>query len=186
MPLFEPRTSVVTIFTGDYLDRIRHLEQRARAAERAAKGTTQMLDEEPEYLRLAEEHDALVREAEESAVHVRVQALPRKVWTQLVSEHPPRDGNRDDTLDGVNTDTFPEALVTVVGRTKEGGPSDRGFEYRTVTEPAGLTDADLEGLASVDFTRLYVAAFRLNRGVPEDPKASLVSQMTQPKDETSS
>lgn len=182
---FEPRTAVVRIYTGDYLDRIRHLEQRALAAKEAeGDPASQALDEVPEYLTIAEEHDALVKEAEEkAAIDVQLQHIRRRTWRQLVSEHPPREGNRVDARYGVNLVTFRDALVVVDGRTKS-GPDDEGIPFSTVIGPEWLTDDHLEDLSDGDFDRLFWTAFELNRGEVADPKASLVSRMTQTSDET--
>lgn len=163
MSIIERRTATVTIFGGDYLDRIRHLERKAEAAEKAAGPAS--LDEEPEYLQIAEEHDALVREAEASALHIVIGALPRKTWRDLVADHPPREGNQGDARMGVNEETFAEALVPL-----------------SIVSPAIEPD-DLEALSSADFERLYVTAFGLNRMPVADPKASLVSRLTQKNDE---
>ena len=163
----EPRTAVVTIYGGDYLDRIRHLERKAEAAKDAAEGGAQTLDEVPEYLAIAEEHDALVAEAEEQALHVRLQALGRRAWKALIAEHPPRTDHKGDAVVGVNEDTFKDALVPA-----------------SVVEPE-LSADDLDALSDADFDRLYYMAFSLNRGNPAAPKASLVSRMTQQNSETS-
>lgn len=163
MPI-EPRTTTVTIYQGDYLDRIRLLERKAEAAREAA-GDVRTLDEVPEYLRLAEEHDALVAEAEESAVHAVVRALRRSEWKALVADHPPREGNKSDAAVGVNEDTFRDALVAA---------------------SVDLDADDLDMLSDIDHERLYYAAFALNRTAGTPGKASLVSRMTQPSDETSS
>jgi len=188
--LIKPRTAVVTIYAGDYLDRIRHLEQRAEAAKDAsADAGPRMNDEVPEYLELAREHDALVAEAEESAVHVRVQALGRRHWKALVAAHPPRkagdgvseDEAKFDAANGVNVDTFKDALV-YGGEVEVNGEK---VEYRTIVEP-DLSPEDLDKLSDVDFDRVYFTAFSLNRVPAADPKASLVSRLTQTNDETSS
>ena len=162
----QPRTSTVTIFQGDYLDRIRHLEQKAEAAREAADGAPRMNDEVPDYVRLAEEHDALVKEAEETAVHVVLRALRRSEWRELVAAHPPRDGHDGDKSVGVNEDAFKDALVPA-----------------SVVEPDGFVD-DLDYLSDADYDRLYVTAFALNRGVVAGPKANLVSRMISESDET--
>lgn len=166
--MIEARTSVVTIYTGDYLDRIRHLEAKAEAAREAADGGPRRMGEIPEYVRLAEEHDALVAEAEERALHVKLRALGRREWKRLLDEHPPRKDNEDDAALGVNEDTFKEALVPA-----------------SIVEPADLTEDDLDALSAIDFDRLYLAAFGLNRAPGGDPKANLVSRMSTPSDETS-
>lgn len=160
----QPRTSTVVIYQGDYIDRIRLLERKAEAAREAAEGAPRTLDETPDYLALAEEHDALVREAEESAVHVVVRALRRSEWKALVAEHPAREGHKGDEAVGVNEETFKDALVAA---------------------SVDLTADDLDNLSDVDFDRLYFAAFALNRAPVADPKAGLVSRMTQQSDETS-
>lgn len=164
----EPRMAVVTIYGGDYLDRIRHLERQAEAARMDTAGVTQTLDETPEYLDLARQHDELVKEAEAQALHVRLRALRRSEWRRLVAEHPPRDGNEGDASVGVNEEEFREALVPA-----------------SIVEPE-LTLDDLDEMSDADFDRLYLTAFSLNRGTVADPKADLVSRMTRPSDETSS
>lgn len=177
MSLFEPRTAVVTIYRGDYLDRIRHLERKAKASEKAHGSLPLMGGEVPEYLTLAEEHDALVREAEDAAVHIRLRALPRADWKALIAAHPPRKAGEPgateaqvnaDTRAGVNEESFAEALVPV-----------------SIVEPEVTAD-DLADLPHVDFERLYWTAVALNKAPVADPKASLVSRMTQKNDETSS
>jgi hypothetical protein len=190
----QPRTAVVTIYGGDYLDRIRHLERQAvvleDAIEDAKKAEAETKeprtsDEIADSVRLTEKHDRIVDErdavrdeAEESALHVRVQALGRREWKALIAAHPPqtvKDDNvtaakeRSDVLSGVNDDTFKDALVAA-----------------SVIEPEGITPEDLDVLADVDFDRIYLTAFSLNRGTSPDPKASLVSRLTQTSDETSS
>lgn len=166
--MIEARTAVVTIYGGDYLDRIRDLELKAEAAKDAADGTARTLDEVPEYLELAQQHDDLVREAEAQALHVRIRALGRREWRDLVAAHPPRESNKDDALAGVNEDTFKDALVAA-----------------SVIEPEGITSEDLDRLADIDYDRLYLTAFALNRGAAPDPKASLVSRLTKTSDEIS-
>lgn len=167
MSAFQSRQAVVTIFQGDYLDRIQHLERKAKAAAEAEARSTLAVDAAESY-RLAQEHDALVAEAEESAVHVKVQALRRSAWKALIAEHPPREGNKDDEAVGVNEDTFKDALVA-----------------ESIVEPADLSLEDLDELSDVDFDRLYYAAFTLNRAPVADPKANLASQMTRESDATS-
>lgn len=160
----QPRTSTVAIYQGDYIDRIRHLERKAEAAREAAENTARTLDETPEYLTLAEQHDALVKEAEETAIRVTVTALKRSAWKALVAEHPPREDHKGDAAIGVNEETFKDALVAA---------------------SVDLDADDLDNLSDVDFDRLYFSAFALNRVAGDPGKASLVSRLTQPSDETS-
>lgn len=191
MSIIEPRTATVEIFTGDYLDRINYLEQRAEAAKEAADADGPRLNHEvPEYLTIAQEHDELVTEARAAATKLEVQHLPRKVWKALVKAHPPRTAGDDvteaaaafDTRWGVNTDTFKDALVYGGEIEVDGVPTP----YETIIGPEGITEADIDALADIDFDRVYYAAMGLNRGEVPDPKASLVSRLTQTSDETSS
>ena len=171
----QPRTATVVIFQGDYADRIRFLEQRAEAAREAQGASPRRVGETPEYLSIAEEHDALVREAEESALRVTVQALRRSSWKSLVAKHPPREGNKGDASVGVNEDEFKDALVPFVN---EGDAEDR-----TIVD--GISADDLDRLSDVDFDRIYYTAFALNRGaVSSVGKANLYSRMSQQSDET--
>lgn len=190
--IIKPRTDVVTIYPGDYLGRIRHLEQQAEAAKDAVDGDLPRLNDEiPEYYQLAQQHDDLVREAEEQATHIRVQALPRKVWKALAAAHPPRVLNDEGTVSkadaaadaaaGVNIDSFRDALV--YGGTVEINGQEKS--YRTIVEPE-LTGDDIDALSDIDFDRVYFTAFHLNRVPGADPKASLVSRLTPKNDETSS
>lgn len=192
MSIFKTKSAVVTIYTGDYLDRIQYLEALAEADFQAKDPMPLVNGEKPQYLTLAEEHDALVREAEQEAVHVRVQALPRRVWQELVKLHPPRTKDTEGATDreivfdaraGVNEATFTPAFLTTNGTIDIDGVP---VEFRSVVEPEGITDADLDELSSIDYQRVYLSAFALNRAAGEDPKASLVSRLTQPSSETSS
>lgn len=173
----QPRTATVKIYGGDYLDRIRDLRRQTELAMSSDGTTPRRVGEKPEYMRLAEEHDALVQEAEAQATHVKLRALGRREWKTMFAEHPPRNpadfpehnadgGSRcvcpgcTDRMLGVNEETFAEVLVPA-----------------SILEPADLTEADLESLSVADFGQLYLAAFRLNRERAEDPKASLASEM---------
>lgn len=183
MSTIEPRTATVTIYGGDYLDRINRLARQAEAARDADEGVRRV-GSVPEYMRLAQEHDVLVAEAESQALRVKVKSLGRRKWKSLVAEHPPRDpkdvpDHKDDEksrcrcvacmdrMVGVNEETLADVLVPLA-----------------VVEPT-LTEDDLDALSDADYNQLYVTAFMLNRGRPEDPKAGLASRMSQESSETS-
>jgi hypothetical protein len=167
MSIVEPRTSVVTIYQGDYLDRIRHLEAKHEAALESEKSATRLLSNEIVSTEIATEHEALVEEAEGSALHVRVKALGRKQWRELVSEHPPRKDDRSDVALGFNVESFKDVLVPV-----------------SIVSPA-LTDDDLDALSDADFDRLALAAIALNRSSDDSPKVlGRVSLTSQQSDET--
>lgn len=163
----QPRTATVTIYGGDYIDRIRLLERKAEAAQDAEATAPRRMSTVPEYVKLAEEHDALVAEAEAQALHVTLRALKRSAWKALIAEHPPREGNKEDAALGANEDTLKDALVAA-----------------SIVSP-DLSADDLDDLSDADFDRLYITAFALNRGTVAAPKANLASRMRQESSETS-
>lgn len=168
--IVQPRTAVITIYQGDYLDRLRHLERRHDAAVKAEK-LTPTLDETSEAEEIAAEHRDLLAEAEASAIHVKVQAFTRRKWRELVKAHPPRMGNETDQASGINDETFKDALPALA-----------------IVEPE-MTDEEkaefLDSIADVDYDRIYYTAFALNRAPAADPK-HLGSRQSQQNGATSS
>lgn len=155
MSTIQPRTATVTIYQGDYLDRLRFLEQQFDAAVRSEKSATAMprlASDVPESHRLADEHAALSAEAESTALNVTLRALGRREWRTIVAAHPPRDEHAGDAKVGVNEESFKEALVAA-----------------SILEPE-LTEDDLDRLSDIDFDRLYLTAFGLNRSPASAPK----------------
>lgn len=160
MSVIQPRTATVDIYQGDYLDRIRHLEQRFEAALKSEETTTRTVADQHESAAIAEEHRALVAEAEESKIVVTVGALGRKGWRKLVSEHPPRKNGdateaevASDAAMGVNEDSFKEELVPL-----------------SILSPT-LTEDDFDSMSDIDYDRIYYTAWALNRAPAASPKA---------------
>ncbi|VXC08800.1 hypothetical protein [Aeromicrobium sp. 9AM] len=167
MATIEPRTTVVTIYQGDYLDRIRHLERKYEAALESEKSSSRPLAADGESSTdIADQHAELVAEAEVSALDIKVKALGRRKWRELVAAHPPREDSRSDQAVGVNEDTFKDVLIAA-----------------SVVEP-DLSEDDLDQLSDIDNDRLYFAAFALNRAEAPSPKAHLVSPTSTESDET--
>jgi hypothetical protein len=167
------RTARVKIYQGDDLAEIAALDRAARSARGSGQDSASMLmADQAEWFRLAQEHDALVDEAEKRVTVVVLRALGRRQWRELVEKHPPRTGNETDAAVGVDESTFPDVIVPAC-----------------MVEPVHATDVDreafLDSLSSADFDRLYLTAFSLNRAQGADPKASLVSELT-PRSESTS
>lgn len=138
-----------------------------------------------------DEYDAFLDEAAERAVTVVLHAIGRKRFRDLMSEHAPRkvkvkddpevEGGEpverevdhpDDAGYGVNTETFPMALLTFID-----GESP---EVRTIVEPEfssvkAVRDFLDNDLAEGDFPGMWAAAYYLNRMPSADPKASRYS-----------
>lgn len=55
--------------------------------------------------------EALRQEMPDASIEFRFRALPRSVYSALLKEHPPRDGDKLDQANGINLDTFFEAVV---------------------------------------------------------------------------
>lgn len=168
MSKIQRRSDVVTIYQGDYLSRIRHIENKYKAAAEAEKNAPLLLGEVAESQALFDEHKALVEEAETTALHIDVFALGRRQYRKLVKEHKPRKDNDNDEALGVNEETFKEVLIPL------------SIVYPLDHEKAGqvqLDADDLDDLSDIDADRIYLTAFALNRMPSSDPKAiSRVSQ----------
>jgi hypothetical protein len=54
---------------------------------------------------------ALVAAVEAATIRFTLRALPRKQWTALIKEHPPRKDSPEDRKLGYNEDTLYEAMV---------------------------------------------------------------------------
>jgi len=112
---------------------------------------------------------------------VVIQSIGRRRFAELVEGHPPRmvpkkDENgaevegvlvehEDDNGFGVNTTTFPRALLTY-----------RDGDYVTLAEPKFGSVREVEDfidddLTEGDYDEFWIAAYFLNRGPSGDPKA---------------
>lgn len=147
----------------------------------------------------AREHDEFLEEALERATKVKIAALPRKAEAALILEHPPRSdvtapdtlGPEGETIDGDVLETFPQdaaygfniesiAEPLVLGCLRAWDGTDEWPPVRPDDEPRQFdTDADLQAfvddLGDADFSRLFSAAVKLNRGGGPDPKVRLSS-----------
>jgi hypothetical protein len=169
----KPRTATVVLYQGDDMATLSELK---RAADHAMANGTRTDDGADEKIA----YDAFVDKAAERAVEVVIQSIGPRRWQDLVLAHPPRmvesepdDEGRtrmvehDDDLDGVDTSTFPRALLTYVDPEKP--------HFRTIIGPEFADEADLaefvdDEIAQGDFERLWQLAFQLNTARGRDPK----------------
>lgn len=164
MGKFQPRTMKVTLYQGDWQDRVDKARRAAEVADRSKGSEVRTMGEEPEHIRLAREHDAIKAEAEaEGAVVVTIQAVHRNAWSELLESNPPRTGEEypehvreGDAALGVNDTALGEALVPK--------------SIAAISDPDMTVDDLLDGISSAQFDLLYGAAFALNRGTGSDPK----------------
>lgn len=183
----QARTQPVHIYQGDDLAEMAFLRQDAdlkrRRYDEAKRSGTLRGGGDTEAKDAEDKYDQFVAEAAERATTVTIRALGRRQWRSLLDAHRPRYETRmvdgaeqevmlaDDVEYGVNTATFPEALLTY--------RSPERAEMRTIVEPtfADSTEclAFLDDLSGGDFDRLWIAAYYLNGSLGGDPKATTYS-----------
>lgn len=137
--------------------------------------------------------DAFLPEAAERALEVEIRAIGSRRFRELVAEHPPRKVTRkigdvdtevlheDDAQFGVNTETFPRALLTYV--------DSEDTTIRTITKPEFSGSREIgdfvdDELSEGNMDRLWIAAFARNRASGADPKAELTSLASRSSSET--
>ncbi len=185
MSIVKPRTSEVTIYQGDYLDRLRFLERQYDEMVKAESKTTPLLNDIPESTRLAEEHEALKAEAEKTAIHVQLRAVRRSQYRELADAHPPRNGDDEDpqvvladSKMGVNEKEFRLVLVpAAIVQIRVGDD---------ITEWSGMSEDDreefLDTITEADFELLFSHAFALVNAFGSAPKAlKLPASQTSPE-----
>lgn len=141
----------------------------------------------------AREHDDFLDEALERATHVRLAAMARKAYGALLAEFPPRrDRKAPDTV--VDGETVPGEVLETFEQ-----DAQYGFDVDGISEPLVLgcltaydedalpegeapqfEDADarqafVDGLSEAEFSRVFSAAVKINRGGGPDPKVRLSS-----------
>ena len=60
---------------------------------------------------VAAQIEDLRQQMKEAMITFRLRALPRRRFAELLTNYPPREGNRQDQLAGANVDEFSEAVV---------------------------------------------------------------------------
>lgn len=94
-----PETVVPVCLDASAIEAYREAEVEAR---RAASDSLAGKPEVPEEL---------TARVESSTIRFAMRALPRRQWTDLVKNHPPRKDHREDRQVGFNEETLYEALV---------------------------------------------------------------------------
>jgi hypothetical protein len=155
-----PERSVAVCLRGDLTAEIESAERELRAAE-ADPGAG--MEDAGRLRELAEHVERLRDEMRAASVDVRLRALPRWRWSELMRAHPPRDDSDSDKALGVNEETFFDALVRAC-----------------LVEPE-LSDEDwarlLSVLTSAQYDALATAAWTVNRGSVDVPKSLVASRI---------
>lgn len=103
-----PEKTVPICLRGDLQAEFERLEAQLVEAQR---GTSDSLAAGGRVRELAEQIEALRAEMAAATVTFVLRAVPRRRWTALVAEHPPRDDQQLDRVLGVNEETFTSVLI---------------------------------------------------------------------------
>lgn len=120
---------------------------------------------------IAEAIKAIEAQMREHSIEFRFRALPRMRFTKLITEHPPREGNRGDAMLGANEDTLFAALV----RECTVAPELDAEDWDNLLGAEGV-------LSSAQFDLLSNTAWAVNRrdvDVPFSPNASRILQTSE-------
>jgi len=92
---------------------------------------------------LARQVEALHEEMAAQSIEVVIRAVPRRQWTALLAEHPPREGNERDARMGIDEDGFFDAALRacVVAPAFDDEDWERLDEVLTVGQWEILTNA---------------------------------------------
>lgn len=151
----QPRTTTVRVCArGDLVDRHAELVAQLEGEAGSSVGVSS------EAKQLAAEIVAVEEEQEASTLTVTLKSVSRRVWADLLAQHPPRP--QDKGLDH-NPDTFPTAAIAAAS-----------------VEPA-LTVEDVDQLADVlppaEWAKLWRATFKLNVAEVPHPKLAAASEL---------
>jgi hypothetical protein len=167
-------TTTVVLFQGDDLDPI---EEHRAAVERAAIASAAPLRVGDEgipasVLEAAADYDAFIEGAVERAIHLRLVAVPRRRYRELLAAHPARDGNEADEAAGFDVDGLTDELVPECVAPGQFDTDEERDEF-------------LDDLSDAEWSRVASAAVKLNEGGAPDPKARMTSHLTPASGETS-
>lgn len=186
MTHLKPRSTTVLLYQGDDMDTLAHLKRKldlakSQAQRRETSGAARMDDagdgEDTTVAEAQREYDAAVDAAADRALEVEIQDIGRRRFRDLIEAHPPRMVNSEPDAEGktvqvmhdedagwgINTATFPEALLTF-----------RDDDRMTIAQPAFKNKAEVQAfvddeLSAGDFDDLWAAAFMINRSPSADP-----------------
>ncbi len=101
--------SVELCLRGDLVAKMQDLHRQLIDAEKLEEAAGSLDGGQARVL--AEQLDAVREEMRAHTVEMTFRALPRRKWTALVAEHPPREDNDVDRVGGLNHDSFFDAAV---------------------------------------------------------------------------
>lgn len=106
-----PERSVEVCLRPDLFAQLQELERELLAAENERKAGGGSLASGSASREISDRLEAVRQEMVEHSLTFRLRALPRRKFTALQTEFPPREGKAFDTLKGINIEDAAEALV---------------------------------------------------------------------------
>jgi|GEM_PF-3596485 len=174
MSKIERRRVVVTLYQGNYEAEIAALMNEVMTAERAEEVSPRRMSSKSPVMVLAQKHDQLLAEAEETAVKVPLWAVSYTEWGPIADLHPPREDESSDQANGVNLVTFPGDLLLA----SFVAPGEAKDVPQLLVRGADAL-AELGDLSHLHYKKLERAAWDVNVGDDALPKYSLVSLLKQ-------
>ncbi|GAA4439370.1 hypothetical protein [Phytohabitans houttuyneae] len=164
-----PERTVDICLRGDLQAEWEELERQLREAFAREQGDKR-LNSGGESRRLAQQIEALQGQMRADTLVFRMRALPRKKWTALQKDHPPRKDNEADQELGYNVDDFVPAAIKAC-----------------TVEPADLDDAAWEHLldevlTEYQFVQLQNTAYALNVNKVNVPNSFAASRILRPSE----
>jgi hypothetical protein len=152
-----PQMTVKISLRGDLSEEIYRLD--AELVELGKKNFDQRLTGNAEAKVVAQRIKELEAEAEKSTVEVKLQALPRKQWSDLVAQHKPEDKGQD-FAPSIYNDAVPACIVEPDLDSDTLGKFLDSLTQGQWDELAGAVHALNVGDGSVPFSRLASRALQ--------------------------
>lgn len=200
-----PKTTV-PIYADDDQERLNELHRAVLVAERNAKADSLQnlrigddAESDAELKRIEAEYDAFLDEAAERAEGWVLQSIGYRAFRELLKAHPPRvvtkeaaDGTTTEEVDledeewGVNTETFPEALLFYLNPDDPDSRTILELEVdgRDISTDVAAVRRRVDRLSEGQFKALWTNAFVLNKAGVSDPKFNRYSPATASSSET--
>ena len=156
-----PERSLQVCLRGDLQAEFDDLERQLREARETPATTGKRLGSKPDAMAIVEKQAVLRDQMADEMLDLRVRALPRSEWVELVRANPPKPGDDGDEAMGVNLEGLMPVAIP-----------------RCVVEPE-LDDEDWkmlnDHLSSGDYDRLMTTVWDVNRSGVDIPKSRLAS-----------
>ncbi|MFC6080915.1 hypothetical protein [Sphaerisporangium aureirubrum] len=150
--LKRPEKSVPLCLRADLQAEFDELERKLRAAQQAPDSDS-LAGSGSVARQIAQDIEALRAKMRKHIVDIRLRALTRKEWSDLIKRHPPRKGHSDDV--NVNGETFGIAALAECAQSPK----------MTEAQAGELVDAMTHG----QWETLYNAVLSLNAGSVDVP-----------------